>query len=187
MRSGSLGMRLLEGAIECARQRHQICLAHQIRNLQGLIEKRPRLAWVREMQTLFRKAIHLRNRQEKMTARGFKRQVQMIEKQLEQLLERTFNGLGRNLHKRYRKYRHSLFIFLHRLDVPAHNNACERALRPSVIHRKVLGSFRSDWGAQAYAALATVLNTAKRNGQSAFQKLVLLMGTPVLHFLSPSV
>lgn len=166
---------------------HQICLAHQIRNLQGLMEKRPRLAWAREMQTLFRKAIHLRNRQEKMTAGGYKRQVAMIERRFEQLLERTFKGLGRNLLDRYRKYHDSLFIFLHRLDVPAHNNACERALRPSVIHRKVLGSFRSDWGAQAYAALATVLNTAKRNGQSAFQKLVGLMGAPVLHFLSPSV
>lgn len=162
----------------------QICLAHQIRNLQGLIDKRPRLAWARKMHTLFRKAIHLRNRQEKMTATGYKRQVVIIEKRLEQLLKRTFKGLGRNLLDRYRKYRNSLFIFLHRTDVPAHNNACERALRPSVIHRKVLGSFRSDWGAQAYASLATVLNTAKRNEQSAFQKLVQLMGTPVLPFLT---
>ena len=164
----------------------QICLSHQIRNLQGLIDKRPRLAWAREMQTLFRKAIHLRNRQEKMTERGYQRQAQMTEKRLAQLLQRTFKGLGRNLLERYRKYRNSLFIFLHRTDVPAHNNACERALRPSVIHRKVLGSFRSDWGAQGYAALATVLNTAKRNGQSAFQKLVLLMGIPILPFLSQS-
>ena len=92
--------------------------------------------------------------------------------------------MGKNLLDRYRKYRQALFVFLDRADVPAHNNACERALRPSVIHRKVLGSFRSDWGAQAYAALATVLNTAKRNGQSTFQKLVQLMGKPVLPFLS---
>jgi transposase len=162
----------------------QICLAHQIRNLQGLIDKRPCLAWARNMQALFRKAIHLRKRQAKMTATGYKRQVAIIEKRLEQLLKRTFEGLGRNLLDRYRKYRNSLFIFLHRTDVPTHNNACERALRPSVIHRKVLGSFRSDWGAQAYASLATVLNTAKRNRQSAFQKLVQLMGTPVLPFLS---
>jgi transposase len=162
----------------------QICLSHQIRNLQGLMDKRPHLAWAREMQSLFRKAIHLRNRQAKMTERGYKRQVMIIEKRLEQLLRRTFKGWGRNLFDRYRKYRNSLFIFLHRTDVPAHNNTCERALRPSVIHRKVLGSFRSDWGAQAYASLATVLNTAKQNGQSAFQKLVQLMGTPVLPFLS---
>lgn len=164
----------------------QICLAHQIRNLQGLLEKRPQLAWAKEIQALFRKAIHLGNRREQMTERGYQRQVTLIEKKLDQLLRRRFNGLGTNLLDRYRTRRNSLFIFLHRADVPADNNACERALRPSVIHRKVMGSFRSDWGAQAYAALATVLNTAKRNGENAFQKLAQLMGMPVLPFLLQS-
>lgn len=46
-----------------------------------------------------------------------------------------------------------------------------------------MGSFRSNWGAQSYAALATVFNTAKRQGQSTFQKLVALMRLPVLPFL----
>lgn len=161
----------------------QICLSHQIRNLQGLIEKRPRLRWAQEMQALFRKAIHLGKRRWQLTKEGFERQVTILEKRLEQLLQRTFRGMGTNLLKRYRTYRDSLFVFLHRSDVPAHNNACERALRPSVIHRKVMGSFRSDWGAQGYAALATVLNTAKRHGQNAFQKLVALMGQPVLPFI----
>ena len=162
---------------------HQICLAHQIRNLQGLIEKRPRLQWAQDMQTLFRKAIHLGKRRAQLTEEGFARQVAILERRLKQLLQRTFRGLGANLLKRYRKYRDALFVFLYRTDVPAHNNACERALRPSVIHRKVMGSFRSDWGPQGYAALATVLNTAKRHGLSAFQKLVALMGPPVLPFL----
>jgi hypothetical protein len=49
-----------------------------------------------------------------------------------------------------------------------------------------MGSFRSDWGAQTYAALATVLNTAKRNGENAFQKLMYLIGSPVLSFLLQS-
>jgi hypothetical protein len=35
--------------------------------------------------------------------------------------------------------------------------------------------------------LTTVLNTAKRNGQSAFLKLVQLMGKPVLPFLHQQV
>ncbi len=165
-------------------QLHQLCLAHQIRNLQGLIEKRPHLAWAREMQALFRTAIRLGNRRDTLTATGYARQTKKLEKQVARLLKRRFQGVGKNLLDRYRKYRQALFVFLERADVPAHNNACERALRPSVIHRKVLGSFRSDWGAQAYAALATVLNTAKRNGQSAFQKLIQLMGKPVLPFLS---
>ena len=165
----------------------QICLAHQIRNLQGLMDKRPHLVWAREMQSLFRKAIRLGNRRETMTERGYQRQVRIVQKQLEQLLKRRFSGVGRNLLERYRKYRNSLFVFLERKDVPADNNACERALRPAVIHRKVMGSFRSEWGAQAYASLATVLNTTKRNGESVFQTLVQLMGTPVLPFLqSPS-
>ncbi len=34
-----------------------------------------------------------------------------------------------------------------RRDVPTTNNACERALRPSVIFRKVTGGFRAEWGA----------------------------------------
>ncbi len=161
----------------------QICMAHQIRNLQGLIEKRPHLAWAKEMQTLFRKAVHLGNRREQMTERGYQRQVTILNKKLDQLLKRRFSGLGTNLLDRYRKRRDSLFLFLDRADVPADNNACERALRPAVIHRKVMGSFRSDWGAQTYAGLATVLNTAKRNGENAFQKLVHLMGTPILPFL----
>jgi len=161
----------------------QICMAHQIRNLQGLIDKRPRLAWAKDMQTLFRNAIHLGNRREQMTARGYQRQVTIIQKKLDKLLKRGFSGLGTNLLDRYRTRRDSLFIFLDRTDVPADNNACERALRPSVIHRKVMGSFRSDWGAQTYAVLATVLNTAKRNGENAFQKLVQLMGAPILPFL----
>lgn len=48
--------------------------------------------------------------------------------QLKYLLKRTFKGLDSNLLDRYRKYRNSLFILLHRMDVHAHNNACERAL-----------------------------------------------------------
>lgn len=161
----------------------QICLAHQIRNLQGLLEKRPHLAWAQEMQTLFRKAIHLGNRRKQMTARGYQRQVTSLTKELAGLLQRRFRGLGSNLLERYRARRASLFVFLQRSDVPADNNACERSLRPSVIHRKVMGSFRSEWGAHAYAALTTVLNTAKRNGESAFQKLIASLGTPVLPFL----
>jgi hypothetical protein len=50
-----------------------------------------------------------------------------------------------------------------------------------------MGSFRSEWGAQAYAALATVLDTAKRAGLNLFQQLVALMGQPILHYLQPSI
>ena len=64
--------------------------------------------------------------------------------------------------RRYRKHRDALFAFLHRPDVPADNNGSERALRKSAVHRKVSGSFRSVWGAQAFAVFAPVLPTAPK-------------------------
>ena len=165
---------------------HQLCLPHQIRALQGLMDQRPHLRWARQMQALFRAAIHLGHRRDALTPRGFGRQVTLLQRRLDRLLERSFTGPGTNLLDRYRTHRAHLFVFLHRTDVSADNNACERALRPSVIHRKVMGSFRSEWGAHAYAALATVLDTAKRAGVNLFQKLVALMGQPILHYLQPS-
>ena len=167
---------------------YQLCLAHQIRNLQGLIDHRPHLRWARDLQDLFRMAIHLGNRRDQLTPRGFQGQVTRLEKRLDRLLDRRVTGADAvKLLDRYRTHREHLFVFLYRPDVAPTNNACERALRPSVIHRKVMGSFRSEWGAQAYAALATVLNTAKRHGENGFAKLVHLMGKPILHYLAPSI
>jgi transposase len=60
--------------------------------------------------------------------------------------------------------------------VPPTNNVSERALRPAVVHRKVTGGFRSAWGAQTYAALASVIDTAALKSVSAFAALQTLMG-----------
>jgi transposase len=165
--------------------RLQLCLAHQIRNLQGLIERAPRLQWARELQALFREAIHLAHRRAALSGRGFARRVTEIERRLDRLLARPVTTpAAQALVKRYRKYRAHLLVFLHDPAVPHHNNAAERALRPSVVHRKVTGGFRSAWGAHAYAALASVVNTAKLRGQSVFATLVALMGHPVLPYLT---
>ena len=56
-------------------------------------------------------------------------------------------------------------------DVPATNNVAERALRPSVIFRKVTNGFRSDWGAQTYAAFRSVVSTAKANNRPVLADL----------------
>jgi transposase len=165
--------------------RFQLCLAHQIRNLQGLIERAPRLRWARELQALFREAIHLAKRRATLSTRGFVRRRTEIERRLDRLLARPVTTpAAQALVKRYRKHRAHLLVFLHDPAVPHHNNAAERALRPSVVHRKVTGGFRSTWGAHAYAALASVIDTAKRRGQSVFDTLVALMGHPVLPYLA---
>jgi transposase len=79
-----------------------------------------------------------------------------------------------------------LLVFLQEPEVPPTNNACESALRPSVIHRRATNGFRSERGAQGYAALATVLETAKLQGRNLFDTLVELLSQPVLHHLNTS-
>ncbi len=63
-------------------------------------------------------------------------------------------------------------------NVPSTNNASEQALRNSVIYRKVTGGFRSDWGASAYANVASVLETARRRGQDFLDTLLSLLTKP---------
>ena len=60
-----------------------------------------------------------------------------------------------------------LLVFLTRRDVEATNNNSERALRPSVIFRKVTNGFRSDWGAKVYADLCSIVATGRLAGRTA--------------------
>jgi transposase len=60
-----------------------------------------------------------------------------------------------------------LFTFLKRPGMPPTNNHAERALRGPVISRKISFGSRSDAGAQAFAILASLLGTARRQNQHA--------------------
>jgi transposase len=71
-----------------------------------------------------------------------------------------------------------LFVFLKRRDVEPTNNESERALRPSVIFRKVTNGFRSQWGAKAYAAFRSIVETGRRNGRSALAAIRNVLATP---------
>ncbi len=93
------------------------------------------------------------------------------------------NPHGKRLRKRYGKVRGDLFTFLIHPEVPPDNNsvlsACkaveggsERELRPTVTYRKVTGGFRSDWGADLFAAVRSVVGTAGRNGVDAYAAIL---------------
>jgi transposase len=118
----------------------------------------------------------------------FAGQVATVETTCDALLSAPASGRhGRRLQKRYRKHREALFTFLYCEDVPPDNNACERALRRSVVHRKVSGGFRSDWGATAFATMATVTETAAKRGEDAFGVLtrLLTLDAPLLSLAEP--
>ena len=91
------------------------------------------------------------------------------------------NRDGRRLRKRYGKVRAHLFTFLDHPEVGADNNSSERELRPTATYRKVTGGFRSDWGADLFAALRSVVGTAARRGIDAYQAIrMTLQGKSVL-------
>ena len=162
-------------------RKRQLCLAHQLRNLQALIDRYPKYAWPLEMQELFRTAIHLHHQREQLSPPAFQTQVRKLERRCDQLLKRTLRRpQARKLLRRYQKYREALFVFLHRTDVEPTNNLSERNLRPSVIHRKIIGCFRSGWGARTYAALASVIDTAALKAAPPFDAIQNLFGPPAL-------
>ena len=160
---------------------HQLCLSHQIRNLQAVIDRSPPAFWAQAMQKLFRYAIHIHNQRDQLLPETFQVKLKCIEHHCDWLVQQPLTDTDASrLQRRYQKYRQSLFVFLYRNDVSPTNNVSERALRPAVIHRKVVGCFRSTWGAHAYAALASVVDTAALNGISSFQAIQSLFGSPSL-------
>jgi transposase len=159
----------------------QLCLAHQLRNLQAVRERYPACAWAGRVQSLMRYAIHLHHQRSQLEPLRFQQQVQRLECLLDRLLERALEPAeAQKLQKRYRKYRDAVFLFLHRSDVEPTNNISEQYLRPAVIHRKVMGGFRSGWGADTYAALKSLLDTAALSQGNPLACLQSLLGTPAL-------
>ena len=171
----------LGSQLKAPTRQRQLCLAHQLRNLQAVVERYPRLFWPQAMQALFRTAIHLHHQPTQLPPEQFSAEVARIERLCDWLLLRSLAPPeAQKLQRRYLKYRQALFVFLYRTDVEPTNNVAERALRPSVIHRKVTGGFRSDWGAKTYAALASVIDTAELSGIRAFDAIQSLFGPPAL-------
>jgi hypothetical protein len=49
-----------------------------------------------------------------------------------------------------------------------------------VVHRKIGGRFRSSWGPAAHATAATVLGTARKQGEGLLATLSSAIGLPLL-------
>src|SRR5205807_395091 len=74
---------------------------------------------------------------------------------------------AQRLQKRLKKYHNEWLTFIDHPEVSPTNNLAERALRPLVILRKLTFGNRSDAGAQRLGTMASVLETAKRQGHKA--------------------
>jgi transposase len=156
----------------------QVCLAHQRRDLQYAIDAE-RSAWAWRVQQLFLRAQRLAQQRSQLSVQRYHRAVGQLETEADLLWDFPLSTPeALRLQRRYRKHRASLFVFLHHPQVPPDNNASERALRNSVIHRKVSGGFRSEAGAQAHAIVASVADTARKRNQDVLAVLQDFIGQP---------
>ncbi len=78
-----------------------------------------------------------------------------------------FPADAQRLVNRLKRHWDEWLTFLSHPEVKPDNNDAERALRPIVVHRKVSGGARSDWGAQLVAQMFSFLATMRLQGNNA--------------------
>jgi transposase len=167
---------------------HQICLSHQERDLTFAVEADTDEArlWAIELRHVFGRAIRLHHERAQVTPTTFARRRLLIENATDRLVFDRYvapKTEAARLQQRYRTHRDSLYVFLHRDDVEPTNNSSERDLRPSVIHRKVIGGFRSAWGAEASAIRTTILATARKQARNLLDAFRAVAGPSPLQAL----
>lgn len=104
-----------------------------------------------------------------------------LERRLDRLLElNPPDPAGQKLQKIIKKTRRHLFVFVTNRELTATNNGSERALRPCAVYRKITNGFRSQWGAELYADIRSVVETARRRALPALDAIRLTLdGRPL--------
>ena len=148
---------------------HQVCLAHLLRELQFLSELDTDQKWSEQVANLFREAIHERN----TNPTDIISKASWLDK-LDSLLKLNVSKLGKKfdtLKNGLIKCRDYIFNFLEDPMIPSDNNASERGIRKLKIKLKNSCTFRSDFGADAFLELHSVVETAKKHNQTPFNAI----------------
>jgi transposase len=153
---------------------HQTCLAHLARDVAYADEASADVLPSR-LKLWLHRAFALAEGVATLAASSIARKRRVLERSLDAILAApTACDLARNLQNKFRRARDQLLTFAHWPGlVEATNNACERALRPAVIQRKVTNGYRSVWAAEGEADIRTVVDTARlRPGTNAFNTIL---------------
>lgn len=161
----------LYGAQRGHAARWQLCLAHQLRDCQFAIEAGDAV-FAPPLKRLLLCAVAIARRRAALTDATLRQYRQRLERRLDAIMAAPpSNQHGIRLRKRFGGVREHLFTCITERAAPATNNGSERALRPSVIFRKVTNGFRSEWGRDLYAAVRSVIGTSQRANLSPFEAI----------------
>lgn len=150
-------------------ERQQTCLAHLARDIARVVEvgdERVGLRLKLWIDDVFAFARGLTT----FAASTIKRKRRALDDRIGDIL-RAETGCEetRAVLRKITNARDQLLVFTDAPDlVEPTNNACEQALRPSVINRKVTNGFRAQWAADNDAAIRTTVDTARLTGQNPY-------------------
>lgn len=152
---------------------HQLCTAHLQRELKHFNQCYPENTWVTRLAALIENALDL-HRDNKLTPT----KVNEIRRTFSLLIEEP--ATNKNIkeliafQKRMMKYENYVFGFLDHPDIPPDNNGSERAIRNFKVKLKNSGFFKSFEGANIYAVIRSIIDTAIKNDQNPYHAMQLL-------------
>jgi transposase len=163
-----------------ARTDHQACLAHLLRDIQYAIDAGD-IAFAPGIKSLLKRAIRIGRRRQTLADATLATYHARLQTSLDALLKiLPATEPGQKLQRIIKRFRQNLFVFITNRHIPPTNNGSEQALRPCVVFRKVTNCFRSRWGADLYANVRSVIETARRRGVGVINAIRLtLSGNPL--------
>ena len=171
---------------------HAMCCAHLLRELTAVFENHPEQTWAQELYfellSMYRAANHF-NQHPEMESR--EHYMECLKRNYDQILEkgaeqnpipekepgkrgRVKRGKIRALIDRLRIYKGEVCRFADNPIVPFTNNQAERDLRMVRMKNKVIGTFRSEQGANDFLILKSLTSTAAKAGVTVFDALLSL-------------
>lgn len=152
-------------------EQRQVCLAHLLRDAQFAIDSGDEV-FAPGLKALLKRACRIGKRRDRLKDATLAQYLSRLERDPTNLMRHeVLHKQGRKLLRAIKKCRADLFVFMTRRDVPYTNNGSERALRMSVVFRKVTGCFRSVRGSQFHAATISVIATEKLHAKTALEAI----------------
>lgn len=152
---------------------HQICIAHLLREFNHIRECY-KLKWAADFNQLLVETIAFKKTLLPQDYHKTLNQRTEFEERLTKLLQEPIHKkypIALSLQNRLIKYQKHILTFLYYHEVPPDNNGSERAIRNVKVKQKISGQFKSFSGAETFAILRSVIDTAVKNNLNPLQSL----------------
>lgn len=167
-------------AVSCAEK--QKCWPHLLRDVAAVDEANQHdeqwKSFSRRLVAIYRDAKKLHTQRGKLAGDEYDMSVARLEVRVSKLATEAWSHSDANrLSRRLEKYGPELLTFLWHDDVPADNNAGERAIRPAVMIRKNSYCNHSDRGALTQSVLMTIFRTLKARNHQPLDTILAALAT----------